>query len=61
MIPAPIRPTVTEQRRDLAAALESAGYRLLNTVKWKPVGDPARWQEVLKAFAKHFPKLERPV
>ena len=57
----PMRDEVGAYERDLAAALESAGYRLLNTVKWKPVGDPARWQEVLKAFAKHFPKLERPV
>lgn len=56
----PLRDEVGAYERDLAVALDAAGYRVLNTVRWKPVGDPARWQEVRKAFAKHFPKLERP-
>jgi len=54
----PLRDEIGAYERDLAAALQTAGYRVLNTVKWKPAGDPARWQEVFKAFAEHFPKLE---
>lgn len=54
----PLRNEVGAYERDLAAALDAAGYRVLNTVKWKPVGDPARWQQLLKAFAEYFPKLE---
>jgi len=54
----PLRDEVGAYERDLAAALQAAGYRVLNTVKWKPVGDPIRWQGILAAFAAHFPKLE---
>lgn len=56
----PLRDEVGAYERDLAAALAEAGYQVLNTVRWKPVGDPDRWRHILDEFAKHFPKLEQP-
>jgi hypothetical protein len=55
----PLRDEIGAYERDLALALREAGYRVLNTVKWKRDGDPMRWQMVKQAFAKHFPRLER--
>lgn len=55
----PLRDEVGAYERDLAAALDQAGYRVLNTVKWKPKGDADRWQQILAAFAEHFPRLEQ--
>lgn len=55
----PLRNEVGAYERDLAAALAEAGYQVLNTVRWKPVGDPDQWRDILGAFAKHFPRLEQ--
>ena len=54
----PLRDEVGAYERDLAAALKTAGYRVFNCVNWKPIGYLSRWQQVLQAFAEHFPKLE---
>lgn len=54
----PLRNEVGAYERDLALALAAAGYQVLNTVKWKHMGDPARWSQIRAAFAEHFPKLE---
>jgi hypothetical protein len=55
----PLRDEVGAYERDLAAALAEAGYQVLNTVRWKPVGDPDQWHRILGEFAKHFPRLEQ--
>lgn len=55
------------KRRDIIAALEkqladtfkNAGYDVLNTVISKKKPDPQIWEEVLKEFAVHFPKLDK--
>lgn len=53
----PFRDEVGAYERDLALALKEAGYRVLNTVKCKWSGNPARWLEIRAAFAHHFPRL----
>lgn len=53
----PMRDEIGAYERDLALALGEAGYRVLNTVNFKWQGDPARWQDIRRAFAEHFPKL----
>lgn len=53
----PMRDEVGAYERDLALALEEAGYRVLNTVRCKWQGNPARWLEIRQAFAEHFLKL----
>lgn len=45
--------------RALAEALKDGGYEVLNTVKSKKALDPERWRRVRKAFAAHFPRLDR--
>jgi hypothetical protein len=52
-----MRDEVGAYERDLALALEVAGYRVLNTVNCKWEADPARWPRIRQAFAEHFPKL----
>ncbi len=53
----PYRDEVGAYERDLAVALKTVGYRVLNTVNCKWTGDAARWLEIRQAFAVHFPKL----
>lgn len=53
----PLRDEVGAYERDLAAALRSAGYQVLNTVSWRRDGNPALWSDIRAAFARHFPKL----
>ena len=55
----PLRDEVGAYERDLAAALADAGYQVLNTVRWKPLGEPDQWRKILAEFVKHFPKLEQ--
>lgn len=55
----PLRDEVGAYERDLALALEQAGYRVLNTVKWKHHGEPARWKLIKEAFAEDFPRLSQ--
>lgn len=43
--------------RNLATALNTAGYPVLNVVSSKSIGDPALLKSVLSAFAGHFPEL----
>ena len=43
--------------RDLANAMTSAGYNVLNTVSSRSIGDPALLTLVLATFAHHFPAL----
>lgn len=57
----PFRDEVGAYERDLALALKTAGYRVLNTVNCKWSGDPARWLEIRAAFAEHFPQLAETV
>lgn len=55
----PIRDTVGALEKKLAEALASAGYAVLNTVKWRHVHDPILWEQVKAGFAQHFPALGR--
>ena len=55
----PLRDEVGAYERDLAAALADAGYQVLNTVRWKPVGAPDQWRRIFAEFGKHFPRLEQ--
>ena len=55
------RDEVGAYERDLALALKTAGYRVLNTVNCKWFGDPAHWIEIRAAFAQHFPRLAETV
>lgn len=53
----PLRDLVGAMEKALAEELKQAGYRVLNTVKWKHPHDPAIWGTVRAAFSTHFPKL----
>ena len=53
----PLRDLVGAMEKALAEELKQAGYRVLNTVKWKHPHDPALWETVRAAFSAHFPKL----
>jgi hypothetical protein len=53
----PLRDVVGAMEKALAEELNQAGYRVLNTVKWKHPYDPAIWETVQTAFAKHFPRI----
>lgn len=55
----PLRDEVGAYERDLAVALASAGYQVLNKVRWKPVGNPDQWRQILVEFARHLPRLEQ--
>ena len=56
------------KRRDIIAAMEKAladimndaGYNVLNTVNSKKKPDTQLWEEIRRAFAIHFPDLNRP-
>jgi hypothetical protein len=54
----PIRDIVGAMEKALAEELATAGYTVLNTVKWRHPLDPVLWAPVRAAFAEHFPKLE---
>jgi hypothetical protein len=49
---------VAALERDLAKALNAAGYPVLNAVSSKAVGDSMLLVSVLTAFAGHFPALQ---
>ncbi|MGO4524953.1 hypothetical protein AB4097_08820 [Microvirga sp. 2MCAF35] len=53
----PLRDLVGAMEKALAEELKQAGYRVLNTVKWKHPHDPVIWETVRAAFEAHFPKL----
>jgi hypothetical protein len=53
----PLRDEVGAYERDLALALQKAGYNVLNTVGWKKDGVPETWALIRNAFSAHFPKL----
>lgn len=53
----PLRNSVGAMEKALAEDLVTAGYEVLNTVKWKHPYDAETWNRVREAFAEHFPKL----
>jgi hypothetical protein len=53
----PVRNKVGAMEKALADDLTSAGYTVLNTVKWRWKLDEAAWQPIRNAFAAHFPRL----
>jgi predicted DCC family thiol-disulfide oxidoreductase YuxK len=53
----PLRDLVGAMEKALADELKEAGYRVLNTVKWRHPHDPSVWETVRAAFAEHFPRL----
>ena len=54
----PPRNLVGAMEKALAEALASAGYDVLNEVKWSHPFDEAVWATVREAFSEHFPKLK---
>jgi len=55
----PSRDKVAAAEKALCDALTEAGYDVVNKIHCKRKLDDALWQEVLAAFAEHFPKLSR--
>lgn len=53
----PVRNIVGAFEKVLAEELKAAGYRVLNTVKWKHPHDIEGWNAVREAFSLHFPRL----
>ncbi len=49
---------VASLERDLANAMYEAGYRVINTVSSRSLGDADLLQTTLAAFAVHFPSLQ---
>jgi hypothetical protein len=54
----PMRNLVGAMEKALADDLVSAGYTVLNTVKWSHPYDPEVWSSVRVAFAEHFSRLK---
>ena len=52
------RDKVAALEKKLADTLRDVGYVVLNEVNCKRELDDAIWDDVCKAFAEHFPKLQ---
>ena len=57
----PLRNYVGAMEKALAEALATAGYDVLNDVKWAHSYEPEVWQSVKAAFSDEFPKLAEAV
>lgn len=54
-----VRDKIAALERDLASAMEQAGYKVMNTVQSKAEALPGQLREVINAFAADFPKLKK--
>lgn len=52
-----LRDVTAALEKSLADALKNSGYDVLNTVKCRKKPDQNLWEQVHKAFAAYFPKL----
>jgi hypothetical protein len=54
------RDLIAALERDLAEALKTAGYEVINEIRSRKVAEPRMWRSVRKEFAAHFPKMRAP-
>jgi hypothetical protein len=54
----PVRNLIGALEKRLAESLATAGYTVMNTVKWKFPVDEKLWRRIRKAFLADFPRLE---